>query len=58
MIWDTFYGLGREAYFVEADLGLAKTNDEFLHTKNFVLIDQDRHIRRIYNCLYKTRHGS
>ena len=45
------YDLGRNAYFIEEDLGLEKTADEFLHTENFVLIDQNRHIRGIYNGL-------
>ncbi|MEM6396889.1 MAG: SCO family protein [Bacteroidota bacterium] len=45
------YSLGREAYFVEEDLGIGRSNEEFLHTENFVLIDQNRHIRGIYNGL-------
>jgi len=45
------YRLGRKAYFVEEDLGIEKDEDEFLHTENFVLIDQNRHIRGIYNGL-------
>ncbi len=48
------YDLGRMAYFVEEDLGLKKEADDFLHTENFVLIDQNRHIRGIYNGLNKT----
>jgi protein SCO1/2 len=31
-----------------------KTEEDFLHTENFVLIDKDRHIRGIYNGLNKT----
>lgn len=50
----TIYDLGRKSYFVEEDQGLDKTEDEFLHTENFVLIDQNRHIRGIYNGLNKT----
>ncbi len=48
------YDLGRRSYFIEEDLGLEKTDDEFLHTENFVLIDKNRHIRGIYNGLNKT----
>lgn len=48
------YDLGRNYYFVEEDLGLLKTDDDFLHTENFVLIDQNKHIRGIYNGLNKT----
>jgi len=49
----TIYDLGRKSYFVEEDQGLEKTEDEFLHTENFVLIDHNRHIRGIYNGLNK-----
>ncbi len=48
------YDLGRNYYFVEEDLGETKTDDDFLHTENFVLIDKNRQIRGIYNGLNKT----
>ncbi|MGX1929744.1 SCO family protein [Flagellimonas sp. 2504JD4-2] len=48
------YDLGRFAYFVEEDLGIPKGDDDFLHTENFILVDQHRHIRGIYNGLNKT----
>ncbi len=48
------YDLGRNHYFVEEDLGLKKDPNDFIHTENFVLIDQNRHIRGIYNGLSKT----
>ena len=51
---DQIYDLGRNQYFVEEDLGRFRTNDEFLHTENFVLVDKNRHIRGIYNGLNKT----
>lgn len=47
------YDLGRQSYFAEEDLGVDKTEEDFLHTENFVLIDQNRHIRGIYNGLNK-----
>ncbi len=47
------YDLGRKAYFVEEDLGETKSDEDFLHTENFVLIDGERHIRGIYNGLNK-----
>lgn len=50
---ETIYSLGRASYFVEEDLGLEKSSDEFLHTENLVLIDQNRRIRGIYNGLKK-----
>jgi protein SCO1/2 len=43
------YELGRKYYFVEEDEGIAKPEEVFLHTENFVLIDKNRHIRGIYN---------
>lgn len=48
------YDLGRNAYFIEEDLGLKKDADDFLHTENFVLVDKNKHIRGIYNGLNKT----
>ncbi len=51
---EEIYNLGRNEYFVEEDLGIAKDIDEFLHTENFVLIDKFRHIRGIYNGLNKS----
>nr|WP_321233168.1 SCO family protein [uncultured Psychroserpens sp.] len=48
------YDLGRQWYFAEEDLGETKTEDDFLHTENFVLIDKNKHIRGIYNGLNST----
>lgn len=45
------YRLGRNAYFVEEDLGEARGPDDFLHTENFVLVDSEGHLRGIYNGL-------
>lgn len=45
------YDLGRKFYFVEEDLGEPKGIDDFLHTENFVLIDENKYIRGIYNGL-------
>jgi len=45
------YDLGRKYYFVEEDEGIKKSNNVFLHTENFILIDKQRHIRGIYNGL-------
>jgi len=45
------YRLGRRAYFVDEDQGREASDDEFLHTENFVLVDRNRHIRGIYNGL-------
>jgi len=45
------YNLGRNVYFAEEDLGKKKTDDDFLHTENFILVDKNKHIRGIYNGL-------
>lgn len=45
------YDLGRKYYFVEENEGVAKGDEVFLHTENFILIDKERHIRGIYNGL-------
>lgn len=50
---EKIYDLGRNHYFVEEDLGLEKSKDEFLHTENFILVDKNSHIRGIYNGLNK-----
>lgn len=48
------YRLGRKVYFAEESLGEKKSEDEFLHTENFILVDKNRHLRGIYNGLNKT----
>ncbi|WP_255513149.1 SCO family protein [Lutibacter sp. Hel_I_33_5] len=45
------YDLGRKSYFVEENLGEPKGIDDFLHTENFILVDENKHIRGIYNGL-------
>lgn len=51
---EVIYDLGRKHYFIEEDLGLQKNPEDFIHTENFLLIDQNRRIRGIYNGLSKT----
>lgn len=43
---EAIYRLARESYFADLEADL---EDNFLHTENFVLIDQHRRIRGIYN---------
>jgi protein SCO1 len=43
------YTLARQSYFAEEDLGFTKDSTEFLHTEHFILVDQDKRIRGIYN---------
>lgn len=51
---DDIYAIAREDYFANEDLGEYVSNNDFLHTENIVLVDQNRHIRGIYNGLNKT----
>jgi len=46
---DAIYNLARQSYFAEKEIGLQLTEDDFLHTENFLLIDPKRRIRGIYN---------
>lgn len=43
------YDLARRSYFAEKEIGLDKDSDEFLHTENFILIDEKGRIRGVYN---------
>lgn len=45
------YKLARDSYFANEDLGSEERLDDFLHTENLLLVDQNRHIRGIYNGL-------
>lgn len=51
---ETLYDLARNAYFANEDLGEPAREGDFLHTENVLLIDQNRHIRGIYNGLSET----
>lgn len=43
------YTVAREGYFADAETGIQKGPDEFLHTENFILVDPQRRIRGVYN---------
>lgn len=43
------YGLARNSYFAEKEIGILKDSNEFLHTENFILVDQEGRIRGVYN---------
>lgn len=43
------YSLARKSYFAEEDFGFTKDSTHFLHTEHFVLVDQNKKIRGIYN---------
>ena len=43
------YEMARNSFFDDKDLGLDRTDDGFLHTETFYLLDGDRRIRGLYN---------
>lgn len=45
---DSIYRLARKDFFADEDMGLQKSSQDFLHTENVLLIDQDRCIRGVY----------
>ena len=46
---DAVYNMARKSYFVDEQTGHNKSNNEFLHTENCVLIDGMGRIRGVYN---------
>ncbi|WP_258098730.1 SCO family protein [Marinoscillum pacificum] len=47
---DLIYRLGRQSYFADEGFGKSVTDiDDFLHTENIVLVDEQQHIRGVYN---------
>ena len=43
------YDLARNSYFADGDYTLQKKGNTFLHSENFVLVDQQGRIRGVYN---------
>jgi protein SCO1/2 len=43
------YQLAKKEYFAGDSVGYFQTGNEFLHTENFILVDQLRRIRGVYN---------
>lgn len=43
------YKLARHSFYVEEEFGLSLDKDEFLHTERCILIDENGHIRGVYN---------
>ena len=48
---ELIYTLAKDYYFADEDLGEIENKESFLHTENLLLIDQNKHIRGIYNGL-------
>jgi protein SCO1/2 len=46
---DQIYKLAKKEYFAGDTVGFYSDKNEFLHTENFLLIDQKRRIRGVYN---------
>lgn len=43
------YATARQSYFVDENLGTELNENDFLHTENIILVDQNLQIRGIYN---------
>ncbi|MDP4619582.1 MAG: SCO family protein [Sediminibacterium sp.] len=43
------YSLAKQQYFAGDTVGYYQSGNEFLHTENFILVDQYRRIRGVYN---------
>lgn len=46
---EEIYNIARKSYFADGKIGMQISDDEFLHTENFILVDKSRRIRGIYN---------
>lgn len=46
---DDIYRLAKKEYFAGDTIGYYQAGNEFLHTENFILVDQHRRIRGVYN---------
>jgi protein SCO1/2 len=45
---EQIYGIARNAYYADEDMGVKKNSNDFLHTENILLIDTHRRIRGVY----------
>jgi len=43
------YTIARKSYFADMDIDFTKSVEDFLHTENFVLVDDKARIRGVYN---------
>jgi len=46
---NNIYDLAKKQYFAGDTIGYYQTGNEFLHTENFILVDQRQRIRGVYN---------
>ena len=46
---DKIYNIARTSYFADEDFKKTKDESEFIHTENFVLVDEKGRIRGVYN---------
>ena len=46
---NAIYSLAKQQYFAGDTIGYYQSGNEFLHTENFILVDQHRRIRGVYN---------
>jgi protein SCO1/2 len=43
------YRIARDSYFADEETGVKKTENDFIHTENFILLDGKQRIRGVYN---------
>ena len=46
---DEIYEIARNGYFADEDFVKTQSEDSFIHTENFILVDQEGYIRGVYN---------
>lgn len=46
---DEIYDIARNGYFADEDFVKTQSEDNFIHTENFILVDQEGYIRGVYN---------
>lgn len=46
---DEIYEIARNGYFADEDFVKTQAEDSFIHTENFILVDQEGYIRGVYN---------
>jgi len=46
---DSIYTIARKGYFADEDFIKTQSEDDFIHTENFILIDKKGYIRGVYN---------
>ncbi len=46
---EALYNIARNGYFADEDFTKTQDPEKFIHTENFILVDENGHIRGVYN---------